>query len=243
MNKKNNFTYYTLLIFSVFCTSLLFGQENFKKEIKIQFINTIGNAPLQLNEMYTNDFGEKFTVSSFRYYISNITLTDEKNNAIDFFKDEYFLIDQSGSDSQTILLHTSLKEISQISFMIGIDSLKNVQGVQTGNLDPAKGMFWVWNTGYVMVKIEGNSNVVNAPRHAFSLHIGGFKAGQNTARTIQLDILKSSDTIKINANLDHFFKGLHDLPLKGNFFCHEPGSLAMKYADNYATMFSIQENN
>lgn len=218
------------------------GQETFR-EINIQFINTIGNAPLQLNEMYTNDFGEKFTVTSFRYYISNIILIDEKNNSKEYFKDQYFLIDQADKNSQTILLQTKLKEVSQISFMIGIDSLKNVQGVQTGILDPAKGMFWVWNTGYVMAKLEGNSNVVNAPRHAFSLHIGGFKKGQNTARTIQLDILKSSDTIKINANLDHFFKGIHDLPLKENFFCHEPGNLAMKYADNYATMFSIQENN
>ncbi|MEO8117639.1 MAG: MbnP family protein [Bacteroidota bacterium] len=235
--------YYSLLVICFFCTANLFSQGNFKKEINIQFINTVGKIPLQLNEMYTNDFEEKFTVSSFRYYISNITLVDEKNNSTNYFKDQYFLIDQSDNSSQNIVLLTSLKEITQISFMIGIDSMKNVQGVQTGILDPAKGMFWVWNTGYVMAKLEGNSNVVNTPRHAFSLHIGGFKTGQNTARIIHLSFSKNMGIIKINTDINHWFKSIHDLPLKENFFCHEPGILAMKYADNYETMFSIQENN
>ncbi len=243
MNQKSILQYYLLIFCCTFCCQNLWSQENFKRDIKIQFINTIGLTPLQLNETYTNDFGEKFTVSSFRYYISNITLVDEKNNSTDYFKDQYFLIDQSDSSSQNIFLQTSLKEITGINFMIGIDSLKNVQGVQAGILDPAKGMFWVWNTGYVMAKLEGNSNMVNAPRHAFSLHIGGFKAGQNTARIIQLNVSKHPGIIKINADINQWFKNLHDLPLKENFFCHEPGILAMKYADNYATMFFIQENN
>ncbi len=243
MNQISILKYYSLLVICIFCTANLFSQGNFKKEINIQFVNTVGKIPLQLNETYSNEFGEKFTVSSFRYYISNITLVDEKNNLQNHFEDQYFLIDQADSISQNIKLQTSLKEITAINFMIGIDSMKNVQGVQTGILDPAKGMFWVWNTGYVMAKLEGNSNIVNAPRHAFSLHIGGFKTRQNTARIIHLNISNNTGIIKINADINHWFKSQHDLPLKENFFCHEPGNLAMKYADNYATMFSIQEDN
>lgn len=242
MNQISIFKFYALILCGTFCCMNVSGQQNFK-EINIQFINTIGNSPLQLNDIYTNDFGEKFTVSSFRYYISNITLIDEKNNSKEYFKDQYFLIDQSDKNSQSILLQTKLKEVSQISFLIGIDSMKNIQGVQTGVLDPAKGMFWVWNTGYVMAKLEGISNVVNAPRHAFSLHIGGYKTGQNAARTINLDVQKNTAHFKIIADINYWFKSLHDLPLKEIFFCHEPGNLAMKYADNFSTMFSIQENN
>jgi hypothetical protein len=44
-------------------------------------------------------------------------------------------------------LNTSLKNITAIKFLLGVDSLKNVSGIQTGALDPAKGMFWTWNTG------------------------------------------------------------------------------------------------
>lgn len=239
---KSFFKYYAILFCSfLFCT-ISFCQENTGKEIQIQFTNTVGDVPLKLNETYTNDFGEKFSVSSFRFYISNITLIDGKNNSANFFNDKYFLIDQSDSSSQQIFLTTILKEITQINFMIGIDSLKNVQGVQTGVLDPAKGMFWVWNTGYVMAKLEGNSSVVNAPRHAFSLHIGGFKQGQNTARPIQLEVKTNTGIIHIFTDINRWFKGINHLSLKENFFCHEPGDLAIKFADNYATMFSIHEN-
>ena len=37
---------------------------------------------------------------------------------------------------------------------LGVDSLRNVTGVQTGALDPAMDMYWTWNTGYVMAKLE-----------------------------------------------------------------------------------------
>lgn len=242
MMMKFCFKYYAIFFCSfLFCT-ITSAQENNKKEIQIHFRNVAGNSPLQLNELYTNNLGEKYSVSSLRYYISNIILIDKNNNSANFFKDNYFLIDQSDTNTQNISLQSTLKEITQINFMIGIDSLKNVQGVQTGVLDPAKGMFWVWNTGYVMAKLEGYSEVVNAPRHAFSLHIGGFKNNQNSVREIQLDIKSNPDIINIFADINCWFKGIHHLSLKENFFCHEPGDLAMKYADNYATMFSIHEN-
>src|SRR3954453_11162725 len=143
------------------------------QNLKIHFENKAGDETIQADSIYQNAFGETFSVHNFKYYISNITLNDaEKNQS---FPDKYFLIDNADSSSQQIELNTSLKNITAIKFLLGVDSLKNVSGVQTGALDPAKGMFWTWNTGYVMAKLDGNSPSANMPQHAFSYHIGGYK--------------------------------------------------------------------
>ena len=46
---------------------------------------------------------------------------------------------------------------NSLSFLLGVDSMHNVSGAQTGALDPANDMFWTWNSGYVMAKMEGAS--------------------------------------------------------------------------------------
>ncbi|MBS1730945.1 MAG: hypothetical protein JSS67_09255 [Bacteroidetes bacterium] len=242
MTLKRIFKNLYLLLFYITIANHLFCQVKDPKIFTLQFLNRIGNDTLQLNKIYTNTLGENFSISSCRYYISNIVLEDKKNNLKEEFSDQYFLVDQADRASQTILLTSSLKEVTNIRFMIGIDSIKNVQGVQEGVLDPAKGMFWVWNSGYIMAKLEGNSTLIKAPRHAFSLHIGGFRQGENTARTVLLEFKKGCDTIQILADINHWFNSRYKLPLQENYFCHEPGNLAMKYADNYSTMFSVPEN-
>jgi hypothetical protein len=54
-------------------------------------------------------------------------------------------------------------DITGIRFLLGVDSARNVSGIQTGALDPARGMFWTWNSGYVMAKIEGSSPSAHVP--------------------------------------------------------------------------------
>ena len=51
-------------------------------------------------------------------------------------------------------------DYTELQFLLGVDSLHNVSGAQTDDLDPAKDMFWTWNSGYVMAKMEGNSPAV-----------------------------------------------------------------------------------
>ena len=35
-------------------------------------------------------------------------------------------------------------------------------------------MYWVWNSGYIFLKLEGTSTVLPAADNAFFYHIGGF---------------------------------------------------------------------
>jgi hypothetical protein len=213
-----------------------------QNKIVLQFENMVGEKLLQQDSVYMNAFGETFTVRSLKYYISKIVLqNDDKTQS---FPDQYFLVNDEDSSSKQIELTTTLNRIIELHFLLGVDSLKNVSGVQTGNLDPAKGMFWTWNTGYVMAKLEGNSPSANMPQHAFSYHVGGYKQNENTAREIYLTLPHAVNcgntcTITVSANVLSWFNAAHEIKIATTPFCHEPGLLATKLADNYANMFTI----
>ncbi|MBK9581192.1 MAG: hypothetical protein IPO48_04510 [Saprospiraceae bacterium] len=69
---------------------------------------------------------------------------------------------------------------TDVELMFGVDSTRCSSGAQTGALDPAKGLFWSWSSGYIMVKAEGNAPT--AADGSFAFHLGGFK-GVNKVQT------------------------------------------------------------
>jgi hypothetical protein len=221
-------------------TTLIFLSVNTiaQHSFTITFKNEVGNKILNTDSIYTNQFGETFSVRNFKFYVSNIVLHDLKNNKAQQF-DEYFLINERDDTSKTIVLSTTLQQIDSIEFLLGVDSVKNVSGVQTGSLDPVNGMFWTWNTGYVMAKLEGTSAAAKTPAHAFSYHIGGYKKEEDASRKISLAVT-GENKIVIVADILKWFSGMHDIKITEISFCHEPGKLEMQFADNYATMFSVE---
>ncbi len=232
-----------LLLF--FCNAETIAQEGSANKLVINFKNMVGGQLLQTDSVYTNTFGETFTVRTFKYYISNIVLSDDATGKKQFYKDQYFLVDEDDSTSKKIELTTTLNSITSVNFLLGVDSLKNVSGIQTGNLDPAKGMFWTWNTGYVMAKLEGNSPVAKTPQHAFSYHVGGYKKNEQTVRQINLVLPQklicenAAVQLTVQANILAWFNTMNAIKIGDVAFCHEPGMLAVRLADNYSKMFKV----
>ncbi|MFT3932126.1 MAG: hypothetical protein QM726_00810 [Chitinophagaceae bacterium] len=207
----------------------------------IQFRNMVGDKALVLfDETYTNRFGEPFVVSKFRYYISHLSYTDARNNIITL-SNNYYLVNEADSSSKNIQLPVT--GIKAISFWIGVDSARNISGVQTGSLDPMNGMFWTWNSGYIFAKLEGQSDSSHAPAHSFTWDVGGFRSTQNALRKISLSLphKKNNDdnSVVINADVLQWFDAVHPLKISTSPVCHQPGKLAMQIADNYSHMFSI----
>src|SRR5574343_96432 len=71
----------------------------------------------------------------------------------------YFLIEETNADSKVLELRVPEGNYKSVKFIIGVDSLKSTRPVneRTGVLDPsgaAAGMYWVWNTGYIFMKME-----------------------------------------------------------------------------------------
>lgn len=213
--------------------------------LQITFKNCVGTQLLLLDSTYINPNNEAFSVKNFRYYISNFSLIDIKGKTWPL-PQAYYLIDERKQESKYILLTTPLTQISAVSFSIGVDSIKNISGVQTGALDPSNGMFWTWNSGYIMAKLEGNSPASSAPQNGFTYHIGGFRKGENVLRQVTLKLpqaitlnVKQPTNIIISADLNLWFTGSNVLKIREQPFVMQPGAQAMQIADNYSRMFSL----
>lgn len=146
-----------------------------KGSVKLTFRNMVHTIPMVLNTTaYTNPFGETYTINKFKYYISNVSLglSGVPTTAIE--KESYHLIDQSEPGSLSFSFEAEENSFITLSFLLGVDSTRNVSGAQTGALDPLKDMFWTWNSGYVMAKMEGTSPQSNQVGNKIEYHIGGF---------------------------------------------------------------------
>jgi hypothetical protein len=222
---------------------LLLGLSAFsgaQAQQSISFQHMMGNQTLVLDDSLQNSNGEKLVVRRFKYYISNLVLIDEQGNK-QAIPDTYYLVNEAEPNSKKIILPNANKNYSAIEFLLGVDSARNCSGIQTGVLDPIQGMFWTWNTGYVFAKLEGAAPSSVLPAHAFTYHIGGFRTGENVLKTIRLAIPGKAlpKDLQVKVDINTWFSGTNTLLIADRPVCHSPGALAMKFAANYAQMFSI----
>jgi hypothetical protein len=232
------------IVWSLVFGVLLFSGKAVAQEpiMYISFCHLVGKDTLQLNETtYHNALGEPFTVNKFKYYISNIVIRDSAGKKGKSYPG-LFLIDESNPSSKGFFIGPQPEfGIGSIEFTIGVDSIYNMNGVQSGALDPLNGMFWTWNSGYVFAKLEGQSDSSNAPFHQFMFDVGGYKKGQNAARKVNLDFIPDRLNMPIQVDVLKWFNSTSNISISKTPLCHEPGKFAMQLADNLATMFSIPE--
>jgi hypothetical protein len=215
--------------------------------VEIHFTNFAGAKILSPDSIYTNAFNETYSIGRLKYYITNIELINTESDTKAAIDNSYFLVDENEDTSKTISLSVPEGNYNAISFLLGVDSLHNVSGAQTGALDPMNGMFWTWNTGYVSIKIEGKSVASGLPGNFIEYHLGGFKGLDKVNHSTHLSFPKGSIKITqqkpviihVKADVNLFFRSVHSLPIKTNAACTSPGSLARQYSENYATIFSI----
>lgn len=236
----------TLVLFAaILCSSVAWGNDgNPVGKLVLVFRHMVGNEELVLGNNQVNVLGDTISVRKFKYYLSNFSVTDEAGNTT-ILPAQYFLVDEADALSKTITLDIPGVKLKQLSFLIGVDSIRNVSGVQEGSLDPLKGMFWTWNSGYIMAKLEGSANSSAIAANAFTYHIGGFRNPMNVLRTVKLDLSQTNTAkaVVINADINHWFKGISELRIAETPVCHNPGKLAVMIADNYSKMFSISTSN
>ncbi|MEV4883381.1 hypothetical protein MRBLMN1_001883 [Chitinophaga ginsengisegetis] len=214
--------------------------------LQLSFTHVMGQQPLVRKQVtYTNASGEAFTVSRFRYFLSNFSL-EAANGSVVTLPPAYFLVDDAIDSSKNIRLDSiPAGEYKSIRFLIGVDSIRNVSGVQAGALAVESGMFWTWNSGYIMAQIEGHSTAVNTPMQEFLFHCGGYKSKDGVLKYVTLPLPQpltiSADKqprINVTANVEKWF--LPDtVSFKKITVIMAPGVKARQVAGNYQHMFNI----
>lgn len=245
------------------CTTVFFSackkddtpgyNNNIKAELSVEFDNIAGSTDLQLNTgNYTNANGENFKVTKLRYYVSNFKLTNMDGSVYTVPQDSsYFLIDESDINTHEAELKIPEGEYRTLSFMIGVDSLRNTMDIskRTGVLDPgaaAADMYWGWNSGYIFFKLEGTSPSVAGAGNVFMYHVGGFggysSPTPNNLKTVTLDLtargtpkVKAGKATNIHLMVDilKVLNGSTNMSFATTSMIHSPLQ-AVPLANNYA---------
>ncbi|MFZ4414208.1 MAG: MbnP family protein [Bacteroidales bacterium] len=234
-----------LVLFFILNHQKGYSQKAKSNSIEINFSNYVGNEVLKLDSViYKNASNQEFSVTKFKYYIANIALWRKDGKQVTW--KNYYLIDEEKPDSKKFVLENIPGgEYVAVNFTIGVDSIDNCSGAQSGALDPINGMFWAWNTGYIFMKLEGTSEFSTSPNAMLEYHIGGFKKPNNCIRTISLPLKKSilitnnnNEIIDIKTDILEILK----TPVNIDFSVLSSVTdfnNATTLADNYSDMFSI----
>jgi hypothetical protein len=206
------------------------------------------NMPFSIggNRSYTLGNGQSISPTEFRYYISNIQL--QRTDGSWWIEEEsYHIVDASNINPIIELKEVPEGRFVGIKYLIGVDSTRNVSGVQEGALAPSNAMFWSWNTGYIFIKAEGTSPSIVGDNPEYRFHIGGFRSTNSGIRENQFSFGRElivrrdgSPSIHLNIYPNRFFEGpgmtidLSTMPR-----VHMVGENSRKIADNYAQMIEF----
>lgn len=187
--------------------------------------------------------GDKLTFTSLKYYVSNIKF---QNSNGDWWSEpeSYHLICNTCPGEESVKISDVPKDdYVAMQYTLGVDSAANVSGVYNGALSLDKGMFWDWNSGFIMMKAEGRSPYSGSGLYAF--HLGGFKGEENivTVKTSDFNgsIISIGDgknaTITLQADPGQLWKKSPSVSVRN--VIHMPGMMAKNMAVPFYESFTF----
>lgn len=200
----------------------------------IRFEPVINGQKITQDSTFFTQSGEQITISTLRFYVSKINL---ENNAGESSINpaEYHLFDLE--NPETSLIEYDANKSGYLNFNLGIDSLTNVSGILDGDLDPIKGMYWTWNSGYINFKLEGSIKNDTGEKK-FEYHIGGYLPPFQTIQKVSLtcDPLMKEQTIYI-----HIDALLEAIQVQENTSIMIPGKEAVRIAQILSDIISTKK--
>ena len=185
-----------------------FEKMNSKMEGRFQF--NLKNTPLEYVDSLLH-------VETLKCYVGHIELLDMNKQIIGRDSVSYRLIDFKKSNSLNFSVNTNSSYASYVRLTLGVDSITNAAGVHCCALDPANGMYWSWQSGYIQFKLEGKEK----DGTPLNLHLGGFSNAYMSSITDDIPILRMvtggpvlppdrrSQEVTIHLKLDYFMELVH----------------------------------
>lgn len=224
------------MIIALICLSFQIKVE--KKDIQFSVEPSFNKEALVLNKnKYITEKNDTLSITTLKFYISNVELEYENGSVYKEPKSIHLIDAEDVNTMQFQLKKAPDLKIKKIRFNIGIDSLTNVLGNLEGDLDPSLGMYWAWNSGYINMKLEGNSLSCKTVKKEFQFHIGGYLPNQNALQEVVLTVPNDVKSIHLKMDLS---KWLNKFSLKETNSIMIPGSKAISMSELYKKMFSIE---
>ena len=192
----------------------------------------------------TNAAGNIYSVQNINFYISEITL--KRNDGYIYNSSRVFYIDPRVNNKTSLQLDSIPKgDYTSIAFLIGIDSLRNIDfglGTTIDNLNMA------WPTamggGYHFMKIEGHYLDASSAIQGFAVHLGKNNNLVNVLINQSFNQQNSLHDYSFIFNINEVFKtpNLYNLNVDNNYTMSD--SVAMlKIKSNMRDAFTIIQNN
>jgi len=205
------------------------------KDLTLFFRPVVQGKAVMLNDSFYVKAHERIVLETLRFYISGIELL-QNDSLVWRESGSYHLYDLEESKRMSLSVPASVR-YNRIRFYIGIDSLTNVSGAMGGELDPVKGMYWTWQSGYINFKAEGRSTASTHPKKEFQLHLGGYEGPHNALRQITLSIPTQPD-IDVYFDLQQFLLAAE---LAKHSHIMSPGPEAVKLSAMAAQCFKTKQ--
>lgn len=212
---------------------LLAFSGNAQQENYVRFTPVYGGKPVKLNQRFYVSDSSWITITGLRFYVGNLTVFSKGREITD---SSYYLIDAEEPESFVIPL--GIPVMDSLRFLIGTDSLTNVSGILDGALDPTRGMYWAWNSGYINFKLQGNASASSNPDQSFEFHVGGYLPPFQTVRSVTLPV-SSNHEIRISVEIKTF---MEYVDLRRNPTIMIPGKAASAMADVLPSLFKMVQN-
>ncbi len=228
-----------LLFLLLTLSFLAFSQQGTEENVRLHFTPMIGDAHLVLNQRMETSAGAEVSIQTLRFYLSNVRLF-AKGNEVYTEPSSFHLLDASEPSSMILELPESegLK-YDRIEFTLGLDSVTNVSGVFEGDLDPTKGMYWTWQSGYIHFKLEGQFTDSEKADDSFSYHLGGYRSPHATCQSIGIELPEAvNSSPSVHLSLDGFLSRV--MPSEQRLVM-SPGAKARDWFETAALTFPVHE--
>ncbi len=207
----------------------LLAQTDFSMQFEPVFLG----QKMALEQPARKPDGDSLALHTLRFYLSNFVFF--KNCAVVFAeKNSHHLLDLE--DEKSMLLTFEFPQnldFDSLRFDLGVDSATTVSGAMGGDLDPTRGMFWTWQSGYINFKIEGFSRKSPARDGEFRFHLGGYLPPFQTLQRVGLPVFSKEKAV-LQLDLTPFFEKI-DWQKKPNIMspCREAVELSEVLAKSF----------
>ena len=200
--------------------------------------------PFEFGKNYTNHMDQTIKFESFKFYLSDIKLTNDAGSVVTISDVELFDLENNHDVEQLIPAGI----YTNISFAVGLDSLTNHDSdpntfAPEHPLSYAQNTHWGWASLYKFMQIEGRVDEIESDflQKAFSYHTGFDELYRSVTieKSFEVKDAQKNDFTLI-LNIEDIFKAVSSVDMFNENASHSLTPIARKLADNISDSFEVQ---